>query len=268
MVNTETIFLKRVRSALRRKPAKPHAFRDIFGNPEMATRRHANLSGIQDADEQADLLEILMAEGRRVNLNVRIFADILKTAEAITHLILQQESEQDGSKSVVAWDHPLLRQLALESLLTPAGIPVHHAPLNLTPNSNRQDASTAAPLKTRFRKQTAQALFGITSADYCIAETATLVMKTRPGQARAVSLLPPVHIAVIHKDQVIPDLGTLYTHLDSDTHAEGLTNCLTFITGPSRTRDIEGVMVFGAHGPREVHLFVIDGAVSSSHLIR
>lgn len=268
MVNTEAIFLNRVRSALKRNPDEAHAFTDIIGNSGMAAQRRAAPSNFQDSDEPVALLEQLMAEGRRVNLNVCFFPDITQTAQAITHLIRHQESDQEGSQSVVAWDHPLLRQLALESLLASDNIPIHHAPLNLKPNSNHQDSSHPAQLKARFREQTAQALFGVTSADYCVAETATLVMKTRPGQARAVSLLPPVHIAVIHKDQVIPDLKTLYTYLDGDHHAQGLTNCLTFITGPSRTRDIEGVMVFGAHGPREVHLFVITGELASNRLDR
>jgi L-lactate dehydrogenase complex protein LldG len=45
---------------------------------------------------------------------------------------------------------------------------------------------------------------------------------------------------------------------DPDVHREGLTNCMTFISGPSKTADVEATMVHGAHGPREVHLIVTD----------
>jgi L-lactate dehydrogenase complex protein LldG len=84
-------------------------------------------------------------------------------------------------------------------------------------------------------------------------------MRTRAGQARSVSLVPAIHIAVIELNQIIADLKELYALLKWDPQAkkEGLTNCMTFISGPSKTADIEATMVHGAHGPREVHVFVI-----------
>ena len=84
-------------------------------------------------------------------------------------------------------------------------------------------------------------------------------MRTRAGQARSVSLVPAIHIAVIELNQIIADLKELYALLKWDPKAkkEGLTNCMTFISGPSKTADIEATMVHGAHGPREVHVFVI-----------
>jgi L-lactate dehydrogenase complex protein LldG len=68
-------------------------------------------------------------------------------------------------------------------------------------------------------------------------------------------------VAVITLDQLLADLKELYTLLrwDPSQKTEGLTNCMTFISGPSKTADIEMVMVHGAHGPRELHLFVITG---------
>ncbi len=87
------------------------------------------------------------------------------------------------------------------------------------------------------------------------------MIKTQPGLARAVSLVPTIHIAVIEIDQIVVDLKELYTLLkhNPDYNRQGITNCLTFISGPSKTADIEAVMVHGAHGPRELHLFVIIG---------
>jgi len=92
-----------------------------------------------------------------------------------------------------------------------------------------------------------------------MADTATLVMRTRPGQARSVSLVPSIHIAVIRLDQIIADLKELYALIkgDSEVKKEGLTNCMTFISGPSKTADVEATMVHGAHGPREVYIYVI-----------
>ena len=104
-----------------------------------------------------------------------------------------------------------------------------------------------------------QSYIGVTAADFCIADTATLVMRTRPGQARSVSLVPSVHVAVISLDQILEDLAELYYRLKWDPREKDLTNAMTFISGPSKTADIELVMVHGAHGPREVTVVVITG---------
>jgi L-lactate dehydrogenase complex protein LldG len=110
-----------------------------------------------------------------------------------------------------------------------------------------------------IRRHTAEAFVGVTSADYCLAQLATLVIKTRPEQARAASLLPSIHVAVIELGQIIADLQELYVLLKQNPgeKTEGLTNCMTFITGPSKTADIELTMIHGAHGPRELYLYVI-----------
>ena len=78
--------------------------------------------------------------------------------------------------------------------------------------------------------------------------------------SRSTSLVPSIHIAVIHMDQIIADLKELFALLkwDPEYSSEGLTNCMTFISGPSKTADIEATMVHGAHGPREVYIFVIE----------
>ena len=107
------------------------------------------------------------------------------------------------------------------------------------------------------------AFVGITAADYCIAETATLTMKTRPGQPRCVSLLPSIHIAVIRLEQILSNLNELYTLLkwNPAEQAEGITRCMTFITGPSKTADIEATLVHGAHGPRELYIVVLTDSI-------
>src|SRR5262245_23664041 len=93
---------------------------------------------------------------------------------------------------------------------------------------------------------------GITGVDYLVAETGSLARVSRPGQPRSLSLLPPVHVAVAHPGQLLPDLFDLFA-------AEGWGQggewpaCLTLITGPSKTGDIELRLVTGVHGPGEVH---------------
>jgi L-lactate dehydrogenase complex protein LldG len=110
-----------------------------------------------------------------------------------------------------------------------------------------------------LRQDIIDSYIGITSADFCMADSATLVMRTRPGQARSVSLVPAIHIAVVELNRIIADLKELYALLkwDPQESKDGVTNCMTFISGPSKTADIEATMVDGAHGPREVHIIVI-----------
>lgn len=92
---------------------------------------------------------------------------------------------------------------------------------------------------------------GISGVDRVVAETGTIALHTRPEQPRALSLLPPVHIAVARRDQLLPDLFDLFA-------SGSLPACLSLITGPSKTGDIELRLVTGVHGPGEVHLVFVN----------
>jgi L-lactate dehydrogenase complex protein LldG len=95
----------------------------------------------------------------------------------------------------------------------------------------------------------------ITGVDRLIAETGTVLVRSEPDEPRSLSLLPPVHIAVADASQVTPDLFDLF---DSNEGLE-LPSCLTLITGPSKTGDIELKLVTGVHGPGELHVVLIAG---------
>lgn len=92
---------------------------------------------------------------------------------------------------------------------------------------------------------------GITTADFALAETGTLVLGAGPGRPRATSLLPPLHIAVLPEDRIV---GTLFDLLP---RLEALPSALAFVTGPSRTADIELTPVRGAHGPVGVSVYLL-----------
>ena len=76
------------------------------------------------------------------------------------------------------------------------------------------------------------------------------------GRARSVSLVPSIHIAVVPAGRIVGS----YRRMLSALNARTLPSHATVITGPSKTADIEATLVHGAHGPREMHLFVV-GAV-------
>jgi L-lactate dehydrogenase complex protein LldG len=103
-----------------------------------------------------------------------------------------------------------------------------------------------------------QADIGISNVAHLIAETGSVIMATAPADPRSLSLLPPVHIAVADQSQLLPDLFDLFD-LFSPLGSPGKVppSCLTIITGPSKTGDIELRLVTGVHGPGEIHVVVV-----------
>ncbi len=97
---------------------------------------------------------------------------------------------------------------------------------------------------------------GISGVDHLIAETGTLVLGARPEEPRSLSLLPPVHIAVADAGQIVADLFDLFEP-KAGQEALAPPSCLSLITGPSKTGDIELRLVTGVHGPGEVHVVLI-----------
>lgn len=241
-----------IRKALRREHAAgPPLDALLPDRPNDDERlRLARIAG-RDTKERQSLLESFILAGRSVNLSVLVESSAAAAGAAVARLAAEKSPEWGDNKSVVAWSHPLVEGLGLPSRLESMGIPIHMA-------ETRQPAE-APQQPIRYLAETA--MIGVTSADYAVAETATLTMKTRPGQPRCISLLPSIHVAVIRLDQLLADVNELYTLLkwDPNERAEGLTHSMTFITGPSKTADIEATLVHGAHGPREVVVIVLTG---------
>ena len=229
----------------------------MFFNLPMTDNDRAILKGIENRtpQEKEELLEIMIEAAKPINLNVVVLPDAASVSSAIVDLVREKEPEWGNKKSVAAWQHPLIASLNLAAALSDQDVSVYF--INVKDSEAQDDLSMEA--REKLRQQIIDSYIGITSADFCMADTAALVMRTRPGQARSVSLLPLIHVAVIHRDQIIADLKELLALLkwDPEHQKEGLTNCMTFISGPSKTADIEATMVHGAHGPREVYIYVI-----------
>jgi len=101
----------------------------------------------------------------------------------------------------------------------------------------------------------ATADIGITSADYALADTGTLVMLSSPHEARLVSLLPPAHIAVVPRERILTGLDELFSLLPDPA---AVSSSMVLITGPSRTADIEQILVRGVHGPGQITVVVAE----------
>jgi L-lactate dehydrogenase complex protein LldG len=94
---------------------------------------------------------------------------------------------------------------------------------------------------------------GITSAQFGIAETGTLVIESDKEFNRLTSLIPPIHICILEASKLRNNLGETLSELERD-----LSKSITFITGQSRTSDIELTLALGVHGPKELFVFIVE----------
>jgi len=109
-------------------------------------------------------------------------------------------------------------------------------------------------MKTDLEKVSA----GITGCDALIAQTGSVLLTAKSGGGRALSVLPVHHVVVATSSQLVPDLPAAFELLQKK-YAPNFPSFMTFITGPSRTGDIERVLVLGAHGPRKLTVILVGG---------
>jgi L-lactate dehydrogenase complex protein LldG len=97
---------------------------------------------------------------------------------------------------------------------------------------------------------------GITACDALIAQTGSILLTARSAGGRALSVLPPHHLVIAQADQLVPDLPAAFELL-SARYVKNYPSFITLITGPSRTGDIERILVLGAHGPKNLTVILI-----------
>jgi L-lactate dehydrogenase complex protein LldF len=99
---------------------------------------------------------------------------------------------------------------------------------------------------------------GLTGAAAGLAETGTLVLPAGPGRPLTASLLPEMHIAILHAGDICANLAQLGGRLDQLRSEAGGSSSVVLISGPSRTADIEMTLTIGVHGPGELHVFCLE----------
>lgn len=104
----------------------------------------------------------------------------------------------------------------------------------------------------------ARAPVGLSGAQAGLAATGSLVLSSGPGRYRATSLLPPVHIAILRENLIMPDLESwLASQREDGFVAMRHASNIIMVSGPSRTADIAMELVMGMHGPRELHIVLL-----------
>jgi L-lactate dehydrogenase complex protein LldG len=153
--------------------------------------------------------------------------------------------------TVFTWNDPLLDRAGLPGALARWGV------RDLTPAAG---ADGRPPGKEALKESAALADAGVTTADFALADSGTLVLLSAPGKSRVASLLPPVHIALLPASRILPDLPSFMGRLPEDAAASlDRESAVTFVTGTSKTADVELTLVRGVHGPGEVHVILING---------
>jgi L-lactate dehydrogenase complex protein LldG len=181
---------------------------------------------------------------------VQRFCEELKAAGGNPHCVASREHalqsvidlvDRFGAKKILLGSGPAVNDLGLGELL--------RAPDKSILSAHDLDANGS-------KEALFSADLGITGARTLIAETGTVVLFSGPGEPRSFSLLPPVHIVVAYRSQIIPDLFDLFGSSLQGSEPS-LPSCLSLITGPSKTGDIELRLVTGVHGPGELHVVLM-----------
>jgi L-lactate dehydrogenase complex protein LldG len=133
---------------------------------------------------------------------------------------------------VLAWDFNHIPLPGLEELLRPR---------MLRPDQPQSDAQV-----------------GFTGADAALAATGSLVLMSGPGKLRAASLLPPVHVAILERTRIVPDLESWFAlQRQAGLDRWRAASHAIVISGPSRTADIAMTLIMGMHGPAELHIVIV-----------
>ncbi|MCD4790303.1 MAG: LUD domain-containing protein [Bacteroidales bacterium] len=98
---------------------------------------------------------------------------------------------------------------------------------------------------------------GITYCEYLIARLGSIMITSRQTSGRRLNVFPENHIVIAYTSQIVPDLKDALKNI-KEKYINNMPSLISVITGPSRTADIEKTLVMGAHGPKELYLFLID----------
>jgi L-lactate dehydrogenase complex protein LldG len=174
----------------------------------------------RDAEIDRFLAEVTKLSGAAQRL------DPSRMESAIRILVAEQ-----NIRRATVWDTPGLKRLGIADALGSLGVEL------VSPNAGKHEMALCE--------------LGVTEADYLLAETGTLVLSSSAEKPRAVSLLPRIHLAVVRPDMLRDDLHQVFAE------AKG-SNYLVFITGPSRTSDIELIVTLGVHGPKSLYVWMAE----------
>jgi L-lactate dehydrogenase complex protein LldG len=218
--------LGRIREALRVAAPRPHHGHGVALSPEAKGQPQAWLPAVPpDAEGQ---LALFQKNCVQLRTDVQTVAGVKEAAEALANL---RHAHQ--WTVAAAHHHPLL-----DRIVPSLGLETQYAEQRPDPPSLERCS------------------VGITACDALIAQTGSILLTARSAGGRALSVLPPHHVVICEVGQLVPDLTAAFELL-SARYGKNYPSFATLITGPSRTGDIERILVLGAHGPKNLTVILI-----------
>lgn len=237
-MNNETEFFNNLRQAIARgtDASTPPVGLSV---PPQNTHYSELLKEIthRSPQEQTALVEEFLDNSIPLNIKTSVVDSFEQATATVIELVRSKDPEFSHNKHVILHDQPLLNEMQLWKRFNREAVTVH---------------TSFAP-DPQIRQKTVASFIGITAPDIGVAESATLVEFSEPGRPRSTSLVPSIHIAIITREKLVSSLEEAYVFLKNRAQL----NDVVFITGPSKTADIEAQLVHGAHGPKEVHVIII-----------
>ena len=215
---------------------------NIFARIREALTVKAQAHGLTGLPTTADHRRVLPAVGATFGERLALFAknaadlkaDFRFVADPTTLAVeLTRLRDAESWKRVAAHNgilaNPAAQSLGLPVLLTDGGFDKH---------------------------ELEQCDVGISECDALVAQTGSVVVTSRTAGGRALSVLPPHHVVIARREQLVADLSAAFALIKAK-HGANYPSMISFITGPSRTCDIERILVLGAHGPKKLTIFCV-----------
>ena len=222
MPNSKEIILQNIKNALNVQSDDEFNHYDGFNNEDYST-----------GDNNNDLVGEFSEKLRALSGSVEIIKNTKHLNKAVTAIF-----DKTDSKNFTGWDTKELG--GIYRTLQQKGFKYK--------KSTRNDLQAKCDI-------------GITLADYAISESGTLVLYNNKIQNRNSSLIVPIHIAILQKEKIVKSIFDIISTISKDYSSldsiNELSNCITLITGPSRTADIELILTLGVHGPKELYVLVV-----------
>lgn len=188
-------------------------------------------------DEKELLIKELSDNCIPLNITLHV-AETEREVEDITvDIIRTKEPEFSHNRHIIQHNHPDIGAMKLWKRFNRESVTVH----------------TTYTGDTEIIDKTVASYIGITAPSITVAESATLVQLTSSGCPRSTSLVPSIHIALVKSENLVANLEEAYALVEKLAPKDSFV----FISGPSKTADIEAHLVHGAHGPKEVHIILL-----------
>ncbi len=252
-MTTREDMLKRIRQAL----SQPLEGPSVAPPNPVPTE---DLTGVMPAIPPEELLPKFEEELAKVG-GAHHRATNRRELEDTLHAIVNQAH----APSVVLSRNTLIAELGLAEAVRAWNVETFTWPgfdADLPPGNPKGRADSAVPAaeRARYREACFAAQVGITGADFALAETGSLVVTSATESSQLASLAPPVHVALYRRSQLVASLDDVLARLDMPRTSQDSIpgRSIVFITGTSRTADIEQILIKGVHGPREVHAILVE----------